>query len=143
MRNFVAMSNVNSPFIHRMKMENISQNPLNSYLEILKFYGFRVTESEHIADLCLRIYNRVTVPLSKRNYPLKTFTRSSISIYHLANTLNKYTWEKMSKGRSKGSSDTSSHYRSGKSGDWKKYFTPNIESAFHSKYPTLVSDLGY
>ncbi len=52
-------------------------------------------------------------------------------------------FEAKSKGRQQGKEDVASHYRKGKSGDWRTHFSMNHIALFKELYPGLVPTLGY
>lgn len=54
----------------------------------------------------------------------------------------KYSFKNMT-GAKSGKSKTKSHLRSGKSGEWKKYFEPSHKRLFKELYPGVVQKLGY
>ncbi len=55
----------------------------------------------------------------------------------------RHRFQAKARGRSKGTEDTSSHYRKGQSGDWVGHFTPDHKALFKALYPGLVPALGY
>ena len=54
-----------------------------------------------------------------------------------------HRYARRAKGREKGKEDVRSHYRSGRSGDWRNHFSEDHKSLFKSLYPDLVPRLGY
>jgi hypothetical protein len=54
-----------------------------------------------------------------------------------------HRYARRAKGREKGKEDVRSHYRSGRSGDWRNHFTDDHKTLFKSLYPGLVPQLGY
>ena len=54
-----------------------------------------------------------------------------------------HRYARRAKGREKGKVDVRSHYRSGRSGDWRDHFTDEHKALFKSLYPGLVPKLGY
>ena len=54
-----------------------------------------------------------------------------------------HRYARRAKGREKGKEDVRSHYRSGRSGDWRNHFTDEHKALFKSLYPDLVPRLGY
>lgn len=55
----------------------------------------------------------------------------------------RYTFEKLSGGRTMGAEDQRHHFRKGSSGDWKTHFTPRVSDEFSSRYGDLVESYGY
>lgn len=64
--------------------------------------------------------------------------RDAINRYIEANS-----FKKLSGGRDPGAEDNKSHYRKGKSGDWKEHFSPEHLKAFETKWGYLLPLLGY
>lgn len=56
--------------------------------------------------------------------------------------LEAYSFETLS-GRARGSSDASSHLRSGRAGDWSTHFTPAVLAHYHAVAGDLAERLGY
>jgi hypothetical protein len=54
-----------------------------------------------------------------------------------------HRYARRAKGREKGKEDVRSHYRSGRSGDWRDHFSDDHKALFKSLYPGLVPQLGY
>lgn len=52
-------------------------------------------------------------------------------------------FEKLTKGRPRGSEDVTAHQRKGVPGDWKNYIVGPVEDAFKERYGQLLIDTGY
>lgn len=61
----------------------------------------------------------------------------------LERLLQRYRFERMSGGRSKGEEDKKSKYRKGQPGDWVNHFTPRVTQKFEAVAGSLVAELGY
>jgi len=57
--------------------------------------------------------------------------------------LEDYRFENLARGRKQDESDKKSHYRKGKSGDWKNYFTPHVYERFQEISKNITDKLGY
>jgi hypothetical protein len=57
--------------------------------------------------------------------------------------LNRLSFENLSGGRKPGDEDTSHKYRSGKPGDWRKYFDDELEERFCRSGEDLLAGFGY
>ncbi|HXW52085.1 MAG TPA: sulfotransferase domain-containing protein [Candidatus Acidoferrales bacterium] len=57
--------------------------------------------------------------------------------------LAKYSFERLSGGRTPGQEDATSHYRRGVPGDWRNHFTNAHVAYFKSLYNPLLLKLGY
>lgn len=60
----------------------------------------------------------------------------------VAEIKERYDFSRFTKKRTK-SVDTQSHFRKGKSGDWRNYFTPQMTEAFNANYGDVCDALGY
>lgn len=56
--------------------------------------------------------------------------------------LDAYSFRRLS-GRDRAEEDTKSHLRGGTAGNWRRYFTPDIERLFYEHTGDLVARLGY
>ena len=61
----------------------------------------------------------------------------------LADVFEQVNFKTLSEGRNVGEEDTSSHYRSGKSGDWGKYLSGENYRYFLDRYGDVLERLGY
>lgn len=81
---------------------------------------------------------------SKMNITLPRFTRRPIlPAAEFLTIVWRNRFEAKTHGRNRGDEDVDSHYRRGKSGDWKNHFSPEHKALFKKLYPGLVPDLGY
>jgi len=62
---------------------------------------------------------------------------------YLNAVLDKYSFERLSGGRTRGQEDKKHHYRRGVAGDWRSYLTSSHLSAFRERYGDLAERLGY
>lgn len=61
----------------------------------------------------------------------------------LKKVLEEHSFARMSGGRKQGEKNINSHYRSGKPGEWREYFTPKVTECFKSLHDGLPGRLGY
>lgn len=61
----------------------------------------------------------------------------------LSDVLRKYSFSNMANGRQHGDKDIKSHYRSGKPGEWREWFTPKVTECFKKLHKDLPMRLGY
>ncbi len=61
----------------------------------------------------------------------------------LIDLAKRHTFSRLSKGREQGEEDINSHYRKGKSGDWKNYFDAKVMNHFLDVTGDLTEQLGY
>ena len=57
--------------------------------------------------------------------------------------VDKARFERWSKGRKRGTEDSSSFFRKGIVGDWRNFFTERDESIFREEAGDLLRELGY
>jgi hypothetical protein len=74
---------------------------------------------------------------------LMGFCDVAIGVQELRELLDRCSFDRLSGGRRKGEADRSSHYRTGVTGDWAKYFTPRVDERFNEVAGDLVSLFGY
>ncbi|OGW56187.1 MAG: hypothetical protein A3D21_03710 [Nitrospirae bacterium RIFCSPHIGHO2_02_FULL_42_12] len=75
----------------------------------------------------------------------KIFDHCKIELteYDLQKLLDKYSFEKLSKGRKQGEENQRQHYRKGIAGDWKNYFSDDVKDVFKQKTGDLLIALKY
>ena len=128
--------------ILELKMEEITQTPLESSIEIFRFLGL-LDESENNNYQLFKIkalLNRALNKYSPLNFRLK---QKATNKQHLASLNERLNFKKLSKGRRIGQENTKSHYRKGKQGDWKNHFNAEHTAFFKDKYGDLLIKLGY
>ena len=54
-----------------------------------------------------------------------------------------YAFRNLTGGRPAASEDVQAKYRKGTAGDWRAHFTPELEATFETRFPGLVTRLGY
>ncbi|WP_411845349.1 sulfotransferase domain-containing protein [Roseibacillus persicicus] len=133
-----------SPNILEFRLEEMSGEPMK-YLKKILLHADLMRESEGKDDpLDLKIWgqiNQVWKRSGGKTLIHKKLPRVSEGAFQ---RLEKWvSFERLSGGRKPGEVNTNSHYRSGKHGDWKEHFTPEVVSVFKSRFPTAVSSLGY
>lgn len=67
----------------------------------------------------------------------------AIPLDKLQAVLDRLTFEKLSGGRKQGEENKHHKYRSGKHGDWQKYFDENVTAAYREVVGDLTESLGY
>jgi len=96
------------------------------------------------SSLCyiLKYEALVSNPLVKMAEAIKHYG-IKISGEELMNIINKNSFEILSGGRKKGSADTSSFFRSGISGDWKKHFDHELTIIYNTILKDFLQKYGY
>lgn len=103
-------------YLHRKENENII---VLRYEELI---------GEKKIDTFIRLMAHLDMTVSEKN------------IEHL---IEKYSFERFSKGRAAGVENIKSHYRKGVSGDWKNYFSEEHKKIFKEENGQLLIDLNY
>jgi hypothetical protein len=133
--------------ILEVKMESLTSAPQIQFLKVLRHLGLwrQEASASYLRQFRQRanrgvyaIHHRVPGPL-----PQSLSREHTIDESILASVLEAHTFDKMAGGRSKGEENEQSHYRKGKSGDWKNHFTEAVADAFHEAYGDVVVRLGY
>lgn len=126
--------------ILEVKMEDMIVNPRKTWMQIFRWLGIlNVHASPHPIDNVLFKSNH----LSRLLGIPAVFMRDGIPEKTLELLSDKYSFKSLSKGREIGQEDVKSHYRKGKSGDWKNYFKEEHKNYFKQKYGNLLIKLGY
>jgi hypothetical protein len=63
--------------------------------------------------------------------------------HSLLSAVTQNSFERLSDGRPRGAEDVRSHYRTGKQGDWRRYFTKTHKDWFSVNYPNILRYTGY
>jgi hypothetical protein len=61
----------------------------------------------------------------------------------LAEVIDRWSFSRMSEGRSPGEEDKESHIRKGISGDWKNHFSPLVKALFMKMSGNFLIETGY
>lgn len=94
-----------------------------------RYYMFRYEDLLIAPDVHLRtIFDIIGLPLGGDE---------------IADIVDRYSFEKMSRGRLAGQEDTSSFFRKGISGDWKNYFTDTQNLLVLERAADLMAHFGY
>jgi hypothetical protein len=88
------------------------------------------------------IYNRI-IFRKRFIYNSIRIEQKSIPINRIKAINQKLSFDKLSKGRRRGSENSHSHYRKGIIGDWKSQFSEVVKSTFKNEYGDLLIQLGY
>jgi len=137
--------NYQAPGVMELRFETLTQTPYECCLKAFEHLGL-VKDEDCTALNRFRDLSRV-VNLSLRRrlrgawrLPLRS---NQIPSHQLLLLVHQQRYRKLSGGRKQGESNAKSHYRSGKEGDWRNYFTPKVQAAFEQRYPGIIERLGY
>jgi len=133
--------NYNSKNIKEYKLEDISRNTHDFYVDALNFLGL-LEEKTYLKEKIFEFKGFIN-RISFKFFHLPLFYQLMISEESIKRINNKISFEKLAGGRKKGQENKNSHYRSGTKGDWRKYFTEEHKSYFKSRHGNLLVKLGY
>ena len=128
--------------IIELRLEELSLDwvkGLQSIVEHADWLGEESTQGDSLYGLGVLKLNTA----SHRFIGKRVLKRSRLRYQEFLRLADGVSFKKLSGGRKPGQTDTSSHYRSGKHGDWESYFTPAVEKAFKERFQDLVPKLGY
>lgn len=137
--------NYENPNTLEIKFEQLTITPYETNLTIFNHLG--LVKDEDCKPLYrIRDFVRVSNLSLKRRFngkwPLPT-PCEQIPSHQLVLLIHQQRYSKLAGGRKHGESLQKSHYRKGKAGDWRNYFTPSIQNAFDARYPEFLSRLAY
>lgn len=141
----IANWNYQAENIFELKYESFVENPYDTVLSAFEHLGLVDAERnglDYYAPLWLRAFGQKLHAMSRKRLP-NPFVVERIPADELLRIIYANRFAKQAKGRKPGQEDVKSHYRSGRAGDWKKHFTPEVADAFVELYPGLLSKLGY
>lgn len=121
--------------IVELKYEDMVRNPYEVFLEAFSRMGIAVDVDAGLTSF-LNYYFR-------RKNPFRNPRANAIPEWILLLKLYNNRFTKAAKGRKRGITDESSHYRKGMPGDWKNHFTDEHKAYFKRKYNDLLIKLGY
>ncbi|MCB9897023.1 MAG: sulfotransferase domain-containing protein [Planctomycetes bacterium] len=126
-----------------LKMEDLTPDPLNGWMEIFRFLG--IVDEEHFgkrrqAGFMMR--SAVNVLHRHGRLPLR-FPLPALPAERLLGIVHDNRFEAKTGGRKEGQTDVKSHYRKGVAGDWKNHFEPEHVAAFKERQGALLVQLGY
>ncbi len=134
------------PDVLEIRFEDVSASSYETMLAAFEFLGLVdereiYTRAARAGFLARDALNRVHAR-SGGVFPLTAFPTALPAPEMLAIVWH-HRYARRAKGRQKGKEDVRSHYRSGRSGDWRNHFTDAHKTLFKSLYPGMVTQLGY
>ncbi len=136
----------NQPNVLEIRFESFVDRTYETLLEVFLHLGL-IDEEErpgHFAWLYGAMRDTLASLHKTLGTPVFSYrARRRLYATELLSLIWRHRFEARSKGRIKGQEDVKNHYRKGRSGDWRTYFTPELKLHFKSLYPGLIPDLGY
>jgi hypothetical protein len=130
-----------APNILELRFEDLVTNPYQKFLDIFEFLGLLdQSDPQSFSSLMdLSMYK------TRNLYPwLPDFSPpDEIPGWVLLSFVYENRFSKLAGGRKSGEENVKSHYRKGKSGDWKNHFTDAHKAYFKEHYNDLLVTLGY
>ncbi len=132
------------PRIFEIKMEDLTESPIESWIAIFKFMGLMDNTNKNNRIL-YNFNSKINRVLKYKNIPeTLRLNKNGLLPESIENLVaHKYSFKKLSKGRINGQENVNSHYRKGLRGDWKNHFTEMHKTVFKEKYGDLLIKLGY
>ncbi|MBE9192465.1 sulfotransferase domain-containing protein [Gloeocapsopsis crepidinum LEGE 06123] len=134
--------NYNLPNVLELKMEDMIQNPYESFVNIFQFLEV-IDDSRSNTQKCLKYFLSKAVVRKLNKYTPFEVSCKRILMSRLLEIvyINRFTHK--SQGRRLGEEDITSHYRKGVPGDWKNHFNSEHVQFFKANYNDLLLKLGY
>lgn len=134
--------NYSLPNILELKMENIIQNPYESFVEVFQFLGILDKSKMSVRERLLYSASNLMARKVRRYTPFQVSTNKMPTDRVLEIVYKNRFYEK-AKGRGRGKEDVKSHYRKGIAGDWKNHFNEEHVKFFKDNYNDLLIKLEY
>ena len=130
------------PNVLELKFEHLVANPYQAFLDALEFVG--MTTSDDGIDLASAL-RLAAYELGSRHprFRLSAFPSARLPPWLILRFVHENRFSRLAGGRSEGQEDVRSHYRKGKTGDWKNHFTDLHKRVFKERYNDLLVKLGY
>lgn len=131
--------------ILEIRFEDLVSKHYETVLRIYDHLGLLTQSDYRFTNRVGGMYREIMAfAKSKLNLSLPRLTRqSAIPAAEFLTIVWRNRFEAQSRGRNPGEEDVQNHYRKGKSGDWRNYFTDEHKALFKELYPSLVPSLGY
>ena len=128
------------PNVLQLKMEALTQNPYEQFLNIFHFLDLIVEGPLDETQLfIIRAIRRSSRELGR---PIRLHNRK-LSLKDINEILDENAFSKKSGGRAPGQEDIKNHYRKGIAGDWKNYFKEEHINYIVEHYNSTLLILGY
>lgn len=131
--------------LKRRKLLNEISKEKGLMLEIRKGYSLKNMNSWKYDDpniMEIKFENLILDPFSTFMQVFK-FLELGIDEEKLKNTIEYFSFKKLSGGRDRGQEDVSNHFRKGVAGDWKNHFNEEHKKVFKKNWGGLLIKLGY
>lgn len=137
----MALWNYSQENILEIKMESLTQNPYQGFLDVFTFLGLlneeRFIKPSSKSGLLTRLSHKV------KNTLFQAKSMPQITPICLLGIVYANRFTEKSHGRIPGEEDPNSHYRKGIAGDWINYFQPAHIAYFKKYYNDVLIKLGY
>ena len=143
----------NQPHILEVKMEELSADPVNEFIRILRF--LEMFDEEAYAGLDQAAMS-TRLKMNRLNYKGRRYMPGNIPmfpvpkrpVYKVPRFLveeitDQFSFARLAGGRTKGQENVNSHYRKGVHGDWKNHLNAQHIRYFKDNYNDLLVQLGY
>jgi len=127
-----------------IRFEEFIQRNYETLIRVFSFLGLLDEDHYRFSSRLQSAYRQIAAQANKKlrwSLPGR-FTRQ-ITTPEILTITWRNSFEAKTRGRSTGDEDIQSHYRKGKSGDWREYFNEDHKKQFKQLYPGLVPQLHY
>lgn len=132
--------NYNNPNVYEARFEVFARDPLTEFLKWAKHLDVLV-EGESASQRILEKYNFL---MARRRWLHRArIALSGVSTDMVGKIAEELSFKNLAKGRARGVVDVNSHYRGGKSGEWKQILTDAHLKEFSIRYPSIFKTTGY
>lgn len=131
--------------ILEIKMEELTGNPTKSFRHILSHLGLPVQSVGSVQWIVQRL-SRILHALNYRSGDhVSSSIRKEVCLHPsvFKRIMAYHRFNKVKKRDLKRRDGEKSHYRKGKSGDWRNHFTDRVANAFDREHGGIVGKLGY
>lgn len=139
--------------ILEMKMEELTGDPINGFIRIVRFLDLLDEEEHNSVQRALLTVNlkmnrlnqkgRRFMPGNMPMFPVPQRKVPQIPLPDLVSILHKNSFTRLAGGRKRGQENVKSHYRKGVPGDWKNHFSDAHIRQFKDRYNQVLVKLGY
>jgi len=134
------------PNILELRFEQVASDPYGTVLLALEWVGvIDPDDSGSLARDTARLARSFINRLSYRTALFRLIRKPQkyLSGEDVLRFAYRNRFSKQARGRTRGETDESSHYRRGIPGDWMNHFTPPIAEKFNTLYGTVLEKTGY
>ena len=131
------------PDVLELKMEDLTADASNGWLEITRFLGLLQSDASTVSGRVQRFGRRLRATTHRRTGGRIAPPRRYLSEDTVRGIVDKYAFQRITKGRAPGEEDATSHFRKGVPGDWRNHFGSEHRELFDELWGDILLKLGY